>query len=134
MPRSNSSLGVAEGGNVVSAALAPGPRAARRRRGCGGRRQGAAGIARATEIERLARPAPAGRADRRFVGDRQLATAERARRAGRIRVLAGIEGVAAAAPAGRGAAGSCTMGAGRCDLRLLVVSRLGLRIALLGCG
>ena len=49
------------------------------------------------EIERLAGVASAGRADRRFGRDRELAAAERARRAGSIRILVGIEGIAAAA-------------------------------------
>ena len=48
------------------------------------------------EIERLACVAPAGRADRRFGRDRELAAAERARRAGGIRILVGIEGIATA--------------------------------------
>ena len=122
MPRSNSSFGVAEGGSVVSAALAPG-----RARAGGG---GATGIARAgrAEIERLAGPASAGRADRRFIGDRQLAAAERARRAGRVRILAGIEGIAAAAAGRRRRRRLLHDRRGRGDLRLLV-ARLGLRIA-----
>ena len=63
---------------------------------------GACGFARAgvAEIERLAGAASAGGADRRFGRDRQLTAAERAWRARRIRILAGVEGIATAA-AGR---------------------------------
>jgi len=69
-----------------------------RRRGGSLWRQGA-GVARTRsgEIERLARPASAGSADRRIVRNRQLAAPQRARRARGIRILAGIEGIAAAA-------------------------------------
>ena len=130
MPRSNSSFGVAEGGNVVSAALAPGARAG------GGAPPGRAPVARAggAEVERLARPASAGRADGRVVGDRQLAAAERARRAGGVRVRVGVEGIATAAAGGRCCRLLLNDRRGGCDLRLLV-SGLSLRLALsLPCG
>ena len=94
MPRSNSSFGVAEGGSVVSAGPAPGARGAARRR-----------IGRAAdigEIQRLAGAASAGSADRAVDSalgrHRKLTAAERARRAGRIGILVGIEGVATPAP------------------------------------
>ncbi len=48
------------------------------------------------EIERLACSASARSADWRFGRDRQLTAAERTRRAGRSRTLAGIEGIAPA--------------------------------------
>ena len=48
------------------------------------------------EIERLAGPAAAGSADRRLGRNRKLAAAERARRTGSIRILAGVESIAAA--------------------------------------
>ena len=48
------------------------------------------------KIERLAGAASAGSADRRFARDRKLTAAERTRGAGGIRILAGIEGIAAA--------------------------------------
>jgi len=73
---------------------------------------------------------PAWPADRRFARHRHLATAECARRAGRVGILAGIEGITATAA-------TCLRGCrvlhdrrGRRDLRLLVVAGLGLRIAL----
>ena len=90
MPRSNSSFGVADGGKVVSAALAPGAR------GGGG---SAGRIARRRcWRDRAARPAPRppGAPTGAFGRHRELAAAERARRAGGIRILAGIEGIAAA--------------------------------------
>src|SRR5947209_6475662 len=94
------------------------------------RRHRATGIPRAAEIKRLARTAPAWPADRRFARHRHLATAECARRAGRVGILAGIEGITATAA-------TCLRGCrvlhdrrGRRDLRLLVVAGLGLRIAL----
>ena len=92
MPRSNSSFGVAEGGNVVSAALAPRTRAA-----AATRRRDRAGW---SHRDRAARPVRVRRERRRrLIGDRQLAAAERARRAGGVRVLVGVEGIAAAAAA-----------------------------------
>ena len=66
MPRSNSSFGVAEGGSVVSAALAPGPRGGGGRRGrAGWYRRGRA--ARPGRVRRERRPAHRWRsaADRR---------------------------------------------------------------------
>ena len=131
MPRSNSSFDVAEGGKRGQRGAGAGPRAARWRCGCSGRRQGATGIARTTEIERLARTAPARRAGRRFARHRHLATAERARRARGVGILARVEGIAAAPAAGlRGCRILCDR-RGRGDLRLLVVAGLGLWIALL---
>ena len=133
MPRSNSSFGVAEGGRVVSAALAPARGravAAQLRRAAARRRR----IARAAEIERLARTAPARRADRRFV--RRSASGRRRARAarrGRWDSGSGSKASPRRRPPACGAAGSCTIGAGDCDLRLLVVAGLGLRIAC-GCG
>ncbi len=131
MPRSNSSFGVAEGGNVVSAALAPGP-------GPRGGGAAAAGGGKAPPESRgpprlsgSPGPAPAGRAGRRFVRYRHLATAERARRAGGAGVLAGIEGITATAATGLRGCRVLRDRRGRCDLRLLVVAGLGLRIALL---
>jgi hypothetical protein len=121
MPRSNSSFDVAEGGNVVSAALAPG----------GGRRQGATGIARTAEIERFARPASARRADRCLVSYWHLAAAKRTRRAGGVGILAGIEGITATAATGLRGCRVLHDRRRRRDLRLLVVAGLGLRIALL---
>src|SRR3954452_23360439 len=78
------------------------PRACRRRQGGerGARRsrrrhrrriESAAGIG---EIERLSRSAAAESADRGFGWHRELAAAERARSAGSVRVLGGIEGIA----------------------------------------
>jgi hypothetical protein len=130
MPRSNSSFDVAEGGSVVSAALAPGP---------GPRGGGAAAVgggkappgSRATEIERLAGPASAGGADRRVARHWHLATAERARRAGGVGILAGVESIAATAATDRRGCRVLHDRRGRRDLRLLVVAGLGLRIALL---
>jgi hypothetical protein len=49
------------------------------------------------KIERFAGITPAGRTDRRFGRDRELSTAERTRRAGSVRILVGIEGIATAA-------------------------------------
>ena len=89
MPRSNSSLGVCR--------RRQGGQPAVRIAGAGGARLRIARAAGVGEIERFARAASAGSADRRLVRDRQLAAAERARRAGRVRILAGIEGIAAAA-------------------------------------
>ena len=126
MPRSNSSFGVADGGEVVSAPLAPGPRGGRRNAAC-------AGICRSSRRywrDRAARRAAPAGAPTGPAGDRQLAAAERARRAGRVRVLAGIEGIAAAARRGRGAGWLLDDRRGRRDLLLLVAgccadSRLG---------
>ena len=113
MPRSNSSFGVADGGNVVS----PAPR----RCGGGAPADRAAGI---SKIERLAGVASAGRADRRFGRDRQLTTAERARRAGRIRILVGIEGIATA-PARRRRHACRLLDDRRRGRDLLAIARLG---------
>src|SRR5216117_4508413 len=96
MPRSNLSFDVAEGGNVVSAALAPGP-------GPRGGGAAAAGGGKAPPGSRgpprlSGSPGPpAWPADRRFARHRHLATAECARRAGRVGILAGIEGITATA-------------------------------------
>ena len=91
MPRSNSSFGVADGGRVVSAGARAGS-SCRRRQGAG-RIARPAGVG---EIERLPCPAAAGSADRALRGNRQLAAAERLRRARGIGILAGIEGIATA--------------------------------------
>ncbi len=93
MPRSNSSFGVADGGKVRQCGARAGSRAA------AAAPAGSRGLVLA-EIERLAGAASAGGADRRFGRNRQLAAAERARRARRVRILAGVEGIATAA-AGR---------------------------------
>src|SRR5207248_6409794 len=99
-------------------------RAARRRW-----RQTALRIARSAgvgEIERVARPAAARGADRRLSLDRKLAAAECLRGAGGIRVLAGIEGIAAA-PAWRPRRRFLDDRRGSRDL-LLRIARLGLPI------
>ena len=71
------------------------------------------------EIERLAGRASAGRTDGAIGRHRQPAAAERLRRTGRVRILAGIEGIATApGPARR--AGSCTIGARISDLLLRI--------------
>ena len=66
-----------------------GARGARRRR-----RRRIESAARIGEIERLSRSAAAESADRRLGWHRELAAAERARSAGRVRILAGVEGIA----------------------------------------
>lgn len=87
----------------------------------------------ACQIERFARSTRHGRRGRIARGHRQPAAAERLRRAGRIRVLGGIEGIAAA-PAARGSR-LLHDRRRRSNLRLLIASlRLliaGLRLRLL---
>ena len=135
MPRSNSSFGVAEGGK-------------RGQRGAGAGtarawRQCAAGIARAgrAEIERLARPASAGRADRRLhwrsaTGRRRA----RAARRGQFGFWLGSKASPRRRPGGRRRGRLLHDRRGRCDLRLLVsrlrlrIARLGLRLPWLGLG
>src|SRR5262249_50016249 len=74
-----------------------GGRARRRRQGTA--RRGRAGVG---EIERLAGSAAAGSADRGLVVDRHLPAAERPRRTGGVRILRGIESIAAASVAHAG--------------------------------
>src|SRR5262249_44372437 len=75
----------------------------RRQRGGGRLRRWHSGNGRAradaAEVERLTRAAAAGSADRGLVADRHLPAAKRLRRAGCVRILRGIERIAAAAVA-----------------------------------
>ncbi len=117
MPRSNSSRGVADGGKRGKRRACTGT-SLRWRRAVLARRRGI------REVERLPGPAPA----RRFAGGRRLASAERTRRAGSIRILIGIERIATAAALRRR---RCPLllhdRAWSCDLRI-VARLLGLRL------
>jgi len=80
------------------------------------------------QIERVARAASPGSADRRACGNRKLTAAEGLRHPRSIRVLAGIEGVATAPALGR-AGRRClrVLDDRRRSSNLLVITRLGLR-------
>jgi hypothetical protein len=74
--------------------------------------------------------AAVGRADAGLVVDRHLPTTERPRRTGGVRILRGIEGIAAAAVTHSGRRRFLHDRRGGCDLRLLIAALL-LRIRLL---